>query len=507
MGKARGAPYTQEEKQKAVRLVDAGQTVAATARTLGLVAQTVSDWVKADRQGKQTSHVPQLTREAELRRDHLLFLWLTTLPWRQRNLRECRVDGKRYSRECQVGKKRAHANIFWDVPDDNIATPSWVDELIAKDRGAKVWQFYFTSSETKNGRIAKGVLPEQLVGPLEEYLGRWRQILLGTCECSNLFVDEAGAPLSKSSILRLVRKVSYRELGQPITPHAFRHSFAQRWLEDHPREYSALSDILWHAGTRATVKVYGDGFDESHGAVFVDQWFKELESKGIGNVQVAATQLQSGSLPSIEEGGLRRDHLLLLWLTTLPWKQRYLRKCRVGKTGARGNIFNDVVAKNVATPPWVKKLIANDPSAKVWQYRFSSKETNSRRVRGVLPERLVGPLEDYLDHWRPLLVGSSRSCNNLFVSEKGKPISIEDMTAHVGTLSLRSFLGRWIVPSEFRRSFAEAWLAYYPLDYLILSKILWHTDPRMTERLYGKKLDASIGAVRVDQWNKESKES
>jgi len=35
-----------------VRLVEAGQTIAAVARTLGVVEQTLFNWVKAKRQGK-----------------------------------------------------------------------------------------------------------------------------------------------------------------------------------------------------------------------------------------------------------------------------------------------------------------------------------------------------------------------------------------------------------------------------------------------------------------------
>jgi len=51
MKKAR-ARYTLEFKQEAVRLVQAGQSVAAVGRTLGVVDQTLFNWVKAQRQGK-----------------------------------------------------------------------------------------------------------------------------------------------------------------------------------------------------------------------------------------------------------------------------------------------------------------------------------------------------------------------------------------------------------------------------------------------------------------------
>ena len=46
------ARYTLEFKQEAVRLVEGGQSQAAVAKTLGLVEQTLFNWVKASRQGQ-----------------------------------------------------------------------------------------------------------------------------------------------------------------------------------------------------------------------------------------------------------------------------------------------------------------------------------------------------------------------------------------------------------------------------------------------------------------------
>ena len=52
MTKTSRARYTLEFKQEAARLVEAGQSIAAAARTLGVVEQTLFNWVKAHRQGK-----------------------------------------------------------------------------------------------------------------------------------------------------------------------------------------------------------------------------------------------------------------------------------------------------------------------------------------------------------------------------------------------------------------------------------------------------------------------
>ena len=44
--------YTLEYKQEAVRLVASGQKVSAAARSLGIVEQTLVNWVKADKLGQ-----------------------------------------------------------------------------------------------------------------------------------------------------------------------------------------------------------------------------------------------------------------------------------------------------------------------------------------------------------------------------------------------------------------------------------------------------------------------
>jgi len=51
MGMTR-ARYTLEFKLEAVRLARTGQSIAATAKILGLAEQTLHNWIKADRQGR-----------------------------------------------------------------------------------------------------------------------------------------------------------------------------------------------------------------------------------------------------------------------------------------------------------------------------------------------------------------------------------------------------------------------------------------------------------------------
>ncbi len=52
MNNGKRGRYTLEFKQEAVRLVESGQSIAEAARSLGVVEQTLSNWVKAARAGK-----------------------------------------------------------------------------------------------------------------------------------------------------------------------------------------------------------------------------------------------------------------------------------------------------------------------------------------------------------------------------------------------------------------------------------------------------------------------
>ena len=46
------ARYTLEYKLEAVRLAKTGQSIAATAKILGIAEQTLHNWIKAEQQGR-----------------------------------------------------------------------------------------------------------------------------------------------------------------------------------------------------------------------------------------------------------------------------------------------------------------------------------------------------------------------------------------------------------------------------------------------------------------------
>ena len=70
MSKGKRAQYTLEFKIEAVRLVRAGQSVAAVSATLGVAGQTLHNWVKAEAGGllKGTAARPVSPEQMELSR-------------------------------------------------------------------------------------------------------------------------------------------------------------------------------------------------------------------------------------------------------------------------------------------------------------------------------------------------------------------------------------------------------------------------------------------------------
>ena len=65
MTKSTRGRYTLEFKQEAARLVESGQSQAAAARSLGVVEQTLGNWVRKHRAGtlKGTSSKPVVSAE------------------------------------------------------------------------------------------------------------------------------------------------------------------------------------------------------------------------------------------------------------------------------------------------------------------------------------------------------------------------------------------------------------------------------------------------------------
>ena len=203
---------------------------------------------------------------------------------------------------------------------------------------------------------------------------------------------------------------------------------------------------------------------------------------------------------SVAASRLFHDELLILWLTTLPWRQRNIRECRLGNPDTDNLFFAPLPALiHIARPQWVEEALKQNPKRCFWQFFFREHETKmGHKARGIVPRRLIPLLEEYLEVHRPRLVAKNDP-GTLFLNSDGEAIDRQIMTYHVSEIVLK-YAGRRMPPHLFRDAFAYAFLAAHPEDFLTLSKILWHGTIRYTLSVYGRNFDESNGVRRVDEW-------
>ncbi len=206
--------------------------------------------------------------DAEMAKRELMIRWLISLPWRQRNIRECRIGGR-------------NPNIYKGqiAAFSEITKPRWVLEQEKRDPSAEFWQFQFSTEETKTGIAVHALLPHQLTGCLEEYLTKYRHLLLQSDDPGTLFFNGDGNPLTLVQVSELVGDLTLKYLGKRVTPHRFRDIVAFAWLLDHPQDFLTLSKLLWHSNINTTIKTYGSRFNESSGVTAMESWLDEREAR------------------------------------------------------------------------------------------------------------------------------------------------------------------------------------------------------------------------------------
>jgi integrase len=204
---------------------------------------------------------------ARLAMDGLMLRWLLILPWRQRNLRECRVSGE-------------DPNIFKaKIPEgSSIDLPEWAQRAEAQDPNVEFWQVRFGLEETKTEVAVHSLLPLQLIDPLEEYLRLYRPLLLNGRACETLFVAPEAEKIGDRFITDAISNLTVRFGGRRATPHIFRDIVAYAWLKAHPKDYLTLSKMLWHKQLSTTINQYGSRYNVSSATVAMESWIEERES-------------------------------------------------------------------------------------------------------------------------------------------------------------------------------------------------------------------------------------
>ena len=131
-----------------------------------------------------------------------------------------------------------------------------------------------------------------------------------------------------------------------------------------------------------------------------------------------------------------------------------------------------------------------------WWVCFGPGETkNKRPIEMPLPPAYIGPIERYLDHYRPELLQRSASpvaTNALWVSNRGKPLTAKSLGQLVSRRT-KSELGRDLNPHLFRKLAATELAIHDPEHVGIGQPLLGHAEYRTTQRNYnlGRALDAA----------------
>lgn len=199
-------------------------------------------------------------------RDQLIISWFLIEPWRQRNVRECKLLPYEQGGNLFKGKIS---------PLSAIAIPSWLKNALETDPDLLVWQYHFREAETKTGREVHSLLPKQLVPLLEQYVNKYRPLLINGHDPGTLFLNLRGKPLSRHSVGYIIGNLTSRFAGRRLNPHPLRDIAAVNWLEVHPNDPLSASKLLWHGGQNTLFKVYGDKFDESHAARRMEEYLDE----------------------------------------------------------------------------------------------------------------------------------------------------------------------------------------------------------------------------------------
>jgi integrase len=226
--------------------------------------ETIPAKLWAHREAFEKKYKKDPSKVAKLAMEALIFSWFLVFPWRQRNLRECRING--------IAPNLFKAPI---PPITEIDKPHWIEEEEARNPAAEFWQISFEPGSVKTHIPVDLFVPRSLVGPLEEYLTLYRPLLLSGKDPGTLFVTPRGKPLRSDQVGKVIGH--WTTIFAPVrtTPHMIRDSVAYKWLKEHPKDFLTLSKILWHKNIQTTIQTYGARFNESSGTCAMEEWLDQ----------------------------------------------------------------------------------------------------------------------------------------------------------------------------------------------------------------------------------------
>lgn len=118
------------------------------------------------------------------------------------------------------------------------------------------YSLIFPEDEVKNRQHIEVEVYKPLVPIIDRYLTVHRRHLLGDTETEILWVSKTGKPLKHNHVSERITKVTRRELGNPITPHLFRHCAATSIAETSPELARIIRPLLAHTTTATGERYY-----------------------------------------------------------------------------------------------------------------------------------------------------------------------------------------------------------------------------------------------------------
>jgi integrase len=137
-----------------------------------------------------------------------------------------------------------------------------------------------------------------------------------------------------------------------------------------------------------------------------------------------------------------------------------------------------------------------------WWIALPSTSTKSHRSdERRVPALLNRCIEVYLNHSRPILIGSKQSSDALWVSSTtGRPLTRKNLGTLVSKITLET-LGVDVSPHLFRTAAASTAAAYGGDTPHLASSLLNHTDPRVTEEHYNRATSISASKIYAEITN------
>ncbi|MBL7074550.1 site-specific integrase [candidate division KSB1 bacterium] len=185
---------------------------------------------KTRKKSQNSPYVPVLFR------NKLMFVLLVYRGLRQRNIRECKYE-------------------------NNV----WKDS-------EGIWRIKFEGQETKTGNKIIFQFPPKFVTVLEEYIDKYRPVLIKNTNTDLLFPSRNGKELPCTSVIRLIKGLCHKHLGKDINPHLFRDILATSYILENPKDYLTVSKILGHSNINTTLKMYSH-FECANAAEAFDKFF------------------------------------------------------------------------------------------------------------------------------------------------------------------------------------------------------------------------------------------